>query len=88
MIVVLGVYIAAAYAFVSRNASETLNQQLRNDFTWVYASLYQDESTACSCLTEPERSSRTCPLPWVQVWRGDRSRDRLPERRSDARSAS
>lgn len=73
MVVVLGVYVTAVYVFVSRNASENLNQQLRNDFTWVYASLYQDES-GMYMLTEPERLDPDFPLPWVQVWRGDRSR--------------
>lgn len=73
MIVVIGVYVAAVYVFVSRNASENLNQQLRQDFTWVYASLYQDEH-GMYMLTEPERIDPDFPLPWVQVWRGDRSR--------------
>ena len=73
MLVVIGVYVAAVYVFVSRNASENLNQQLRQDFTWVYASLYQDEE-GMYMLTEPERIDPDFPLPWVQVWRGDRSR--------------
>lgn len=73
MIVVIGVYVAAVYAFVSRNASDNLNRQLRDDFTWVYASLYQDEF-GMYMLTEPQRIDPDFPLPWVQVWRGDRSR--------------
>ena len=73
MVVVLGVYVAAVYAFVSRNASEDLNQQLRQDFFWVYASLYQDEQ-GVYMLNEPERIDPDFPLPWVQVWRGDRAR--------------
>ena len=73
MLVVIGVYVAAVYVFVSRNASENLNQQIRQDFTWVYASLYQDEE-GMYMLTEPERIDPDFPLPWVQVWRGDRSR--------------
>jgi heavy metal sensor kinase len=73
MLVVIGVYVAAVYVFVSRNASENLNQQILQDFTWVYASLYQDEE-GMYMLTEPERIDPDFPLPWVQVWRGDRSR--------------
>jgi len=73
MIVVLGVYVAAAYAFVSRYASDKLDEQLRNEFSWVYASLYQDEF-GMYMLTEPDRIDPEFPLPWVQVWRGDRSR--------------
>ena len=72
MVVVLGVYITAVYVFISRNASENLNQQLRNDFTWVYASLYQTEE-GFYMLNEPERLDPDVPLPWVQVWRGDRT---------------
>jgi heavy metal sensor kinase len=73
MIVVLGVYFAVAYVFVSRWASANLDEQLRNDFTWVYASLYQDEF-GMYMLTEPTPINPDFPLPWVQVWRGDRSR--------------
>ena len=72
MIVVLGVYVGAVYLFVSRNASEALNRQLRQDFTWVYASLYLDDFGEYM-LNEPERLDPDFPLPWVQVWRGDRT---------------
>ena len=73
MIVVLGVYAAAVYAFVSRNASAELDRQLRQDFFWVYASLYQDDF-GVYMLNEPERIDPDFQLPWTQVWRGDRSR--------------
>jgi len=73
MIVVLGVYASAVYSFVSRNASEELNRQLRQDFFWVYASLYQDDF-GMYMLAEPDRIDPDFPLPWTQVWRGDRSR--------------
>ena len=72
MVVVLGVYVAAVYAFVGRNASEALDRQLRQDFTWVYASLSEDRGR------HADRRARYIdpdfPLPWIQVWRGDRSR--------------
>ena len=73
MIVVLGVYAAAVYAFVSRNASVEFDRQLRQDFFWVYASLYQDDF-GMYMLNEPDRIDPDFPLPWTQVWRGDRSR--------------
>lgn len=71
MVVVLGVYIGAVYIFVSRNESEDFNRQLRQDFTLVYASLYIEDGEYR--LDEPERIDPDFPLPWVQVWRGDRT---------------
>ena len=56
MIVVLGVYAAAVYSFVSRNASAELDRQLREDFSWVYASLYQDEFGMIRAASMPLRS--------------------------------
>ena len=35
MTLVLGVYAAAILAYVSRSASQLLNQQLRSDFQWA-----------------------------------------------------
>jgi heavy metal sensor kinase len=73
MLVVLGVYVGGVYVFVSRSASEALDRQLRQDFNWVYASLYLTPD-GMYVLNEPERFDPDFPLPWVQVWRGDRSR--------------
>ena len=73
MVVVLGVYVAAVYAFVGRNASEALDRQLRQDFTWVYASLCPDRGRH-DMISAPDRIDPDFPLPWIQVWRGDRSR--------------
>src|SRR5687767_9430572 len=73
MVVVLGVYVAAVYVFVGRNASDALDRQLRQDFTWVYASLYQAPD-GMYMISAPERIDPDFPLPWIQVWRGDRSR--------------
>ena len=69
---VLGVYAFAVYSFVSRNASVALDVQIRRDFTWVYASLYQQEDGMFT-LNEPEPLGSEVPRLWVQVWRGDRS---------------
>ncbi len=81
MVVVLAAYIGAVYVFVSRYASAELDRQLRNDFTWAYAGLYQDEFGEYM-INEPDRIDPEFPPPWVQVWRGDRSR--LLRRNSEA----
>ena len=72
MLVVLVVYVGAVYVFVSRNASEALNRQLRFDFALVYANVYIDDFGEWM-LNEPERLDPEFPMPWVQVWRGDRT---------------
>ena len=54
MVVVLGVYMGLVYLFVNRNASEALNEQLRFDFSIIYANLYLDDFGEWM-LNEPER---------------------------------
>jgi heavy metal sensor kinase len=72
MVVVLGVYVFAVYVFVNRSLSESFNQQLRQDFVWAAASLYQtDDGTIM--MNEPETLVPEEGLPWVQVWSGDGS---------------
>ena len=71
--VVLGVYVFAVILFVSRSVSDALDMQLRQDFVWVYASLYQTDAGEFM-LNEPEQLDPEAGLPWVQVWRADRSR--------------
>lgn len=67
MILVLGVYAGVVFAFVSRNASETLDQRLRGDFQWAAAMVGQTpEGRIISFddddpLVDEER-------PWLQVW--------------------
>jgi heavy metal sensor kinase len=66
MILVLGVYDAAVFVFISRGLSDSLNQRLRGDFLWAAAMVdrtpegritwYEDETA-----TDDER-------PWLQVW--------------------
>ncbi len=72
MVVVLGVYVFAVYVFVNRSLSESFNQQLRQDFVWAAASLYQT-SDGTIMMNEPERLVPEEGLPWVQVWSGDGS---------------
>jgi heavy metal sensor kinase len=73
MIVVLGVYVFAVYAFVNRSVSESLDEQLRREFYWIEASLYQTPDGEFM-LNEPEQLVPEEGLPWVQVWSGDGSR--------------
>jgi heavy metal sensor kinase len=72
MVVVLGVYAFAIYAFVSRSVSDSLDEQLRNDLFWVVASLYQTPD-GDFMLNELEPLDPQERLPWVQVWTADGS---------------
>ncbi len=67
MLLVLGVYAAAIFTFVSRNASETLDQQLRGDFQWAAAMVGQTPEGRITSFDDDD------PLvdderPWLQVW--------------------
>ena len=66
MIVVLGVYAALVFVFVSRNASAALDARLRGDFQWASAMIDRTPEGVITWdemeeLTEEER-------PWLQVW--------------------
>ena len=69
MVIVLGLYAALVVAFVSRNASETLDGRLRGDFQWAAAMVEQTPEGGITWyesedLPEEER-------PWLQVWSPD-----------------
>ncbi len=64
MVIVLGLYAALVFTFISRNASETLDGRLRGDFQWAAAMVDQTPEggiTWYESLTEEES-------PWLQVW--------------------
>ena len=67
MIVVLAVYAAAVYAFVSESLSQALDQQLRRDFQWAAATVYQTRDGVFT-WTDPQVDVAEEELPWVQVW--------------------
>jgi heavy metal sensor kinase len=67
MIVVLGVYVAAVFSFVSRSMSQGLDQQLRRDFQWAAATVYQTRDGIFT-WTDPQEIVAEEELPWVQVW--------------------
>jgi heavy metal sensor kinase len=66
MVVVLAVYAGAIYAFVSRSASESLDQRLRADFFWAAATV--DEGVEGLVMSTPQVDLLLEEEPWVQVW--------------------
>jgi heavy metal sensor kinase len=70
MAIVLGVYVFAVYAFVSRSVSESLDQQLRRDFGWASASVYLGDDGGFT-LIEPVYLFTEEEVAWVQVWAAD-----------------
>ena len=69
MVIVLGLYAALVFTFVSRNASETLNGRLRGDFQWASAMVDQTPEGSITWYENedlPEEES-----PWLQVWSPD-----------------
>jgi heavy metal sensor kinase len=65
MTIVLAVYAAAILAYVSRSASEALNQQLRGDFQFAAAMV---EQTPDGGITWSSEGSIDEERPWLQVW--------------------
>jgi heavy metal sensor kinase len=65
MTIVLAVYAAAILAYVSRSASEALNQQLRGDFQFAAAMV---EQTPDGGITWNSEGSIDEERPWLQVW--------------------
>jgi heavy metal sensor kinase len=67
MIIVLAVYAAAVFSVVSRSVSQSLDQQLRRDFQWAAATVYQTRDGVFT-WTDPQDIVAEDELPWVQVW--------------------
>ncbi len=66
MIVVLGVYAAGVYGFVSHNVSRSLDGQLRADYMW--AAEMWDERGDGSLTWFDQSSDDPEDNPWLQVW--------------------
>jgi heavy metal sensor kinase len=67
MVIVLSLYATLVFAFIRRNASDTLDARLRGDFQWASAMVDQTPDGAITwyeTLTEEES-------PWLQVWSPD-----------------
>jgi heavy metal sensor kinase len=71
MVLVLCGYIAVVYAFVSRNAVQSLDQQLRRDFLVAAAVVDVTDDGQVIWPAEPPIISGEEELPWVQLWTGD-----------------
>jgi heavy metal sensor kinase len=67
MTLVLGIYAAAILGYVSRSASQLLNQQLRSDFQW--ATVMVEETPEGGVTWNGEETIEE--HPWLQVWGPD-----------------
>jgi heavy metal sensor kinase len=70
MLVVLAVYAAVVFAFVRRNLSAALDQQLRSDFSWAAAMVDQTPQGTITFYQGDEEFGDQ-ELPWLQVWTPD-----------------
>jgi heavy metal sensor kinase len=64
MVVVLAMYASVVYVFVSRNASQTLNQRLRGDFQWASAMVEQTPEGGITWYEDINEEESF----WLQVW--------------------
>jgi hypothetical protein len=67
MTLVLAVYAGAILAYVSRSASDLLNQQLRSDFQWATVMVEQTPEGGITWNGEEAIEEH----PWLQVWGAD-----------------
>ena len=63
MILVLGLYAAVIFLFVSRSASESLEGQLRRDFQLAAATIYRAQTTDSGTCRRSEASAAV-GTPW------------------------
>src|SRR6266480_2993674 len=69
MLLVLAVYAGGVYLFVSRNASNSLDAEIRYDYQWAAA--MADQLPDGSLKWFQEESTFGDNSPWLQVWCGD-----------------
>jgi heavy metal sensor kinase len=72
MVVVLCVYAVVIYLVVSRRASEALDRQIEQDFSFSTAVFDRTPDGTFTWMPPFERSEDV-ELPWVQLWNGDAS---------------
>lgn len=65
IVVVLGVYAGAVFAFVSANLSTALDERLRGDFQWAAEMAEQRPDGTLSWFEGVDNSVES---PWLQVW--------------------
>jgi heavy metal sensor kinase len=71
MVLVLAVYAGGVYLFVSRNASNSLDAEIRYDYQWAAA--MADQLPDGSLKWFQEEGTFGDNSPWLQVWCGDPS---------------
>ena len=69
IVLVLGVYVVAVFAFLRQNLFDTLDEQLRRDFGWANATVDYSAEGGFEWV-DPEIVVGNDP-PWVQVWSAD-----------------
>jgi heavy metal sensor kinase len=67
MLVILGVYAAAVFAFVSRSVSDALDQRLRGDFQLMSATVDEGPDGRITWF-DPQEGNADEDSPWLQVW--------------------
>jgi heavy metal sensor kinase len=70
VVVTLAVYAGVVYGFVRRSVSQTLDQQLRSDFSWAAAMVDQTPEGRITWYQEEDTFGNE-ELPWLQVWTPD-----------------
>jgi heavy metal sensor kinase len=68
MLVVLAVYAAAVFAFVSRSASASLDERLHEDYMWASDMLYQRPDGRIEWPGSRDANTSLEDSPWLQVW--------------------
>lgn len=67
MLIVLGVYASGVFLFVSRNLSNSLNEELEGDFEWAAEMAEQRPDGSLTWFQGPHASGAV-DGPWLQVW--------------------
>lgn len=67
MVVVLAVYAAGVFTFVSRSVSHALDVQLRSDYTWA-AEMWETRPDGTLTWFEADDVAQDEDKPWLQVW--------------------
>jgi heavy metal sensor kinase len=67
MVVVLAVYAAGVFAFVSRSVSHALDGRLRGDFTWA-AEMWEQRPDGTLTWFDADDAAQDEDKPWLQVW--------------------
>ena len=70
MFVILCVYASVIYVEVSRRASDALDRQIEQDFSFATA-VFDRQADGSFTWMPPFERSEDVELPWVQLWNGD-----------------